>query len=97
MFTVYNNYCCIINSFMFHKGHQGIDGQLPRGVKNYPVQFNRFPYYEHLQKSRLFDTMHFRKNVIETLWIIFDGKNDLNKKLSKSVMTFRKTIIQCTI
>jgi hypothetical protein len=79
MFTISNNYCCIINSFMFHKGHQGIDGKLPRGMKNYPIQFSRFPYYEHLQIAHLFDTMHIRKNVTETLWRILDGRNDKEK------------------
>lgn len=50
-------------------GHQGINNRvLPQGMKNYPEQFSRLPYYEHLQIFHLFDTMHIRKNVIETLW-----------------------------
>jgi hypothetical protein len=64
---------------MFHKCRQGIDGQLPRGMKNYPIQFSRFPYYEHLQIAHLFDTMHIGKNVTETLWRILDGRNDKEK------------------
>jgi hypothetical protein len=53
---------------------QGIDG-----MKNYPIQFSRFPYYEHLQIAHLFDTMHIRKNVTETLWRILDGRSDKEK------------------
>ena len=49
-----------------HRDHEGING-LPRGMKIYPIQFNRFPYYEHLQIAHLFDTMHIGKNVTETL------------------------------
>ena len=50
---------------MIHDGccdHEGING-LPRGMKIYPKQFNRLSYYEHLQISYLFDTMHIKKNV----------------------------------
>ena len=47
---------------MFHKGHKEING-IPRGMKSYPIQFSRIPYYEHLQIAHLFDTMHIRKNV----------------------------------
>ena len=36
-------------------------------MKSYPIQFNRLPYYEHLQIAHLFDTMHIGKNVTETL------------------------------
>ena len=45
---------------MIHDGrhdHEGING-LPQGMKSYPKQFSRFPYYEHLQITHLFDTMH---------------------------------------
>jgi hypothetical protein len=64
---------------MFHKlGCQGIDG-IPRGMKNYPIQFSRLPYYEHLQIVHLFDTMHIRKNVTKILWRILDGRNDEEK------------------
>ena len=55
---------------MIHDGrceHEGTNG-IPRGMKSYPKQFSRLSYYEHLQISHLFDTMHIGKNVIETLW-----------------------------
>ena len=63
---------------MIHDGcrdHEGING-LPRGIKSYPKQFSRFPYYEHLRISHLFDTMHIEKNVAETLWQILDGRTE---------------------
>ena len=50
-----------------HRDHEGING-LPRGMKSYPIQFNRLPYYEHLQIAHFFDTMHIGKNVTKTLW-----------------------------
>jgi hypothetical protein len=49
---------------------------LPRGMKSYLMQFNRFPYYEHLQIVNLFDTMHIGKNITKLLWRILDGMND---------------------
>ena len=55
---------------MIHDGrrdHEDING-LPRGMKIYPKQFSRLSYYDHLQISHLFDIMHIRKNVSETLW-----------------------------
>ena len=55
---------------MIHDGrhdHEGING-IPRGMKIYPKQFSRFPYYDHLQIDHMFDTMHIKKNVTETLW-----------------------------
>ena len=30
------------------EGHQGIDEKLPKGLKRYPRQFSRLPYYEQL-------------------------------------------------
>ena len=45
-------------------------------MKSYPMQFNRFPYYEHLQIVHLFDIMHIRKNITELLWRILDGRID---------------------
>ena len=45
-------------------------------MKIYPIQFSRFPYYEHLQIAHLFDTMHIRKNITELLWRILDGRTD---------------------
>jgi hypothetical protein len=58
-------------SFMLHEGlnhYEGINNGLPRGMKSYPSQFMRFPYYEELKIAHLFDTMNIRKNVTETLW-----------------------------
>ena len=52
---------------------------LPRGMKSYPIQFSRFPYYEHLKIAHLFDTMHIRKNVIEMIWRTLDGRSDKDK------------------
>jgi hypothetical protein len=69
-------------SFMLHEGcnhHEGINNGLPRGVKCYPTQFMRFPYYEELKITHLFDTMHIGKNVTETLWRIIDGRRDKEK------------------
>ena len=60
--------------------HEGING-LPLGMKIYPKQFSRLPYYEHLQIAHLFDTMHIRKNVTETLWRLLELRSD-KKKLS---------------
>ena len=48
-------------------------------MKSYPKQFSRLPYYEQLQIVHLFDTMHIRKNVAETLWRILDGRRDKEK------------------
>ena len=51
---------------------EGMNG-LPRGMKSYPIQLSRFPYYEHLQIAHLFDTMHIGKNAI------LDGRTDKDK------------------
>jgi hypothetical protein len=61
-----------------HEHHEGVNG-LPRGMKSYPKQFSRLPYYEHLLVVHLFDTMHIGKNVAETLWRILDGRSDKEK------------------
>ena len=45
------------------EGRQGINDQLPKGLKIYPMQFTRLPYYEKLPIVHLFDPMHIRKNV----------------------------------
>jgi hypothetical protein len=65
---------------MIHDGrdHEGVNG-LPWGMKIYPKQFSRFPYYEHLQIVHLFDIMHIGKNVAEKLWWILDGRSDKEK------------------
>ena len=55
---------------------------LPRGMKSYPIQLSRFPYYEHLQASHLFDTMHIGKNATTMIWQILDGRTD-NDKIGK--------------
>ena len=67
------SYLIIINvviSFMFHQGRHrdGNNNGLSRGMKCYPTQFMRFPYYEEIKIAHLFDTMHIGKNVTETLW-----------------------------
>ena len=44
----------------YHDGrrdHESING-IPQGMKSYPKQFNRFPYYEDLWIAHMFDTMH---------------------------------------
>ena len=56
----------------------GMNG-LPRGMKIYPIQFNRLPYYEHLQIDHLFNIMHIGKNVIEMIWRILDGRTNKDK------------------
>ncbi len=45
-------------------------------MKTYLMQFNRFPYYEHLKIVHLFDTMHIGKNIKKLLWRILYGRND---------------------
>ena len=47
---------------------EGSNNGIPQGMKCYPTQFMRFPYYEDLTIVHLFDTMHIGKNVTETLW-----------------------------
>ena len=69
-------------SFMLHEGcnHlEGINNGLPRGMKSYPPQFMRFPYYEDPKIAHLFDTMHIGKNVTEILCRIIDGMRDKDK------------------
>ena len=48
-------------------------------MKSYPIQFSRFPYYEHLQIAHLFDTMHSGKNVTETLWRLLELRREKDK------------------
>ena len=48
-------------------------------MKSYPIQFNRFPYYEHLQIAYLFDTMHIGNNVTKTLWRILELRREKDK------------------
>ena len=52
------------------EGHdQGINNEvLPQGMKSYPKQFYRIPYYENLEIVHMFDRMHIGKNVTNTLW-----------------------------
>ena len=61
------------------EGRQGINDQLPKGLKIYPTQFTMLPYYEKLLIMHFFDPMHIGKNVIETLWKILDGRRDKNQ------------------
>ena len=67
---------CVIDD---REGRQGSTDNLPKGLKSYPRQFSRLPYYEHLQIVHLFDSMHIGKNIIETLWKILDGRRDKEK------------------
>ena len=66
--------------------HEGING-IPWGMKSYPIQFNMFPYYEHLQIDHLFATMHIGKNVTETLWWLLELRSNKEK-----IMKFCKDI-----
>jgi hypothetical protein len=52
---------------------------LPRGMKSFPKQFSRLPYYEQLEIIHLFDTMHIGNNVTKMLWRILDGRRDKEK------------------
>ena len=86
-------------SFMFHEGHnhhEGINNGLPQGMKSYPTQFLRFPYYEEIKIAHLFDKIHIEKNVTEMLWRIIDGRRD-KEKIVKFVLIFRKPIMQCKV
>jgi hypothetical protein len=51
-------------------------------MKSFPKQFSRFPYYEQLEITHLFEAMHIRKNVTKMLWRILDGRHD-KEKISK--------------
>jgi hypothetical protein len=51
-------------------------------MKGFPKQFNRLPYYEQLEITHLFDTMHIGKNITKMLWRILDGRRD-KEKISK--------------
>jgi hypothetical protein len=57
-------------SFMLHEGlhHECINNGLPQGMKCYPTQLMRFPYYDELKIAHLFDTIHIGKNVTDMLW-----------------------------
>ena len=68
---------------MLHQGprHESGNNGLPWGMKCYPTQFMRFPYYEKLKIAHLFDTMHIRKNVTETLWRIINDSRVKEKNV----------------
>ena len=68
----------LITDGLHEHDHEGVNG-LPRGMKSYPKQFSRLPYYDHLLVVHLFVTMHIGKNVTETLWQILDGRSDKEK------------------
>ena len=36
----------VVISFMLHQCHKDINNGIPWGMKSYPTQFMRFPYYE---------------------------------------------------
>ena len=61
-----------------HEGCQSINGN-PHGIKSFPMQFNKLPYYEHLQIAHLFETIHIKNNVTNFLWGILDGRSDKEK------------------
>jgi hypothetical protein len=67
--------------FMLHqcRRREGSYNGLPRGMKCYPTQFMRLPYYEEIKIVHLFDTTHIRKNVTETLWRTIDDRRDKEK------------------
>ena len=44
-----------------------------------PKQFSSLPYYAHIKKNHLFDTMHIKKYATKTLWKILDGSIDREK------------------
>ena len=52
---------------------------LPRGIKIYPIQFSRFPYYGHQQIAHLINTMHIGKNVTEMIPRILHGRTRKDK------------------
>ena len=79
-----------------HEGHQGINDQLPRGMKSYPTQFSRLPYDKDLWIVHLFDVMHIGKNVTETLWKILDGRRD-REKIAKICNAFMSPIMHWKI
>ena len=81
---------CVIDD---REGRQGSIENLPKGLKSYPRQFSRLPYYEHLHIVHLFDTMHIGKNITETLWKILDGRHD-KEKISKFVPIFMNFLMQ---
>ena len=69
----------VLISSMLHHDREGINNGFPWEMKSYPTQFMRFPYYQDLKIIHLFDTMYIRKNVIENLWQIIDGRRDKEK------------------
>ena len=72
----------LIYFILWYQGHRRGEGTiivLPPGMKCYPSQFARLPYYEDLKIAHLFDTIHVGKNVTETLWRTIDGAHDRDK------------------
>ena len=55
--------CVLLADYVIddHEVHQSITDQLPKGLKCYPKEFSRLPYYKQLQILHLFDTMHIGK------------------------------------
>ena len=81
VWNLYFWYCVLFTDDVIdaYEDHQGINDQLPKGLKIYPTQFTRLPYYKQLPIVHLFDPMHIGKNVTETLWKILDGRRDKNQ------------------
>jgi len=50
----------VVISFIFQKCHHGIN-VIPCGMKRYPIQFNKFPYYHHLKIDHLFIQFIYRR------------------------------------
>ena len=48
-------------------------------MKSYPIQFSRYPYYEHLQIAHMFDIMHIGKSVTEKLWLLLELRTEKYK------------------
>ena len=78
--AIFDLWCNLFINYIHdvHRDHEGSNG-LPWGMKSYPIQFSRFPYYEHLQITHLFDTMYIGKNVIETSWWLLELRREKDK------------------
>ena len=46
-FLPYLTIIILISRMFHHEGHHSING-IPQGMKSYPMQFSRIPYYENL-------------------------------------------------
>ena len=71
-----------------------MNDQLPRGMKIYPTQFSRLPYYKDLPIVQFFDAMHIGKNVIEALWKMLNGGHNREwiSKICNSIHEFNHAL-----